>query len=168
MTAAQLDQRLLLKQVLRPYRDNCKYLKSAQLIERDDSVSARGRFEIARSCYIDDTGHFNAVEFNICYNQLGYHLIANCVSEGLAPTAWTMSDFWDRQLSNIFIYKYSSKFTRPITPRSFEGEVVFGKPVLKERPDRPPIMFMDTVCAFWDDGGGSAEGQITLAFTSLP
>ena len=35
-------------------------------------ISAKGRFSIPDSCYIDDTGHFNAVEFNICFNQLAY------------------------------------------------------------------------------------------------
>jgi hypothetical protein len=38
---------------------------------------------IPESCYIDDTGHFNAVEFNICFNQLAYVLFGKCVDAGI-------------------------------------------------------------------------------------
>jgi FcoT-like thioesterase domain len=67
-------------EVLQPYRANAKYLHAAELTYvRSDAaandeaslVVGRGHFTIPASCYIDDTGHFNAVEFNICYNQLG-------------------------------------------------------------------------------------------------
>jgi hypothetical protein len=165
-----LDEQQLLTQVLEPYRDSCRYLRSAQLIENTDGVGARGYFGIAESCYIDDTGHFNAVEFNICYNQLGYYLIAKCVADGLFPqfATWSMADFWERQLSNVLIYRFSSQFRRMINPRSFEGDVVFREPMISKRPGRPAVMYMDTTCAFRDGDGGSAEGEVRLAFTRLP
>jgi hypothetical protein len=169
VSAQGLDEQLL-RQVLKPYRDDCRYLKSAQLIGETGEVAARGRFEMTESCYIDDTGHFNAVEFNICYNQLGYYLIAKCVEDGLFPAfaAWTMADFWERQLSDVLIHTFSSRFRRMIDSRSFEGDVVFREPVISRRPGRPDVMFMETVCSFRDDGGGSAEGEVNLAFTRLP
>ncbi|MEO1375818.1 MAG: FcoT family thioesterase, partial [Cyanobacteria bacterium J06635_10] len=40
-------------------------------------------FSIPESCYIDDTGHFNSVEFNICYNQLFYIIIAYLIKNQL-------------------------------------------------------------------------------------
>ena len=46
-------------------------------------IVGKGRFSIPESCYIDDTGHFNAVEFNICYNQLAYVLFAGVIDAGL-------------------------------------------------------------------------------------
>lgn len=63
----------LLAQVLNPYKAHCKYLKSAQVTKEGDPhdggrVIGRCEFSIPQSCYIDDTGHFNSVEFNICYN----------------------------------------------------------------------------------------------------
>ena len=160
----------LLAQVLKPYRDNCRYLKSAQVIAENGEATARGRFAIDESCYIDDTGHFNAVEFNICYNQLGYYLMAKCVEDNLFPVfaTWTMADFWERQLSDMLIYKFSSRFRRLINSRSFEGDLVFREPVLSQRPGRSDVMFMETVCTFRDDDGGSAEGEASIAFTRLP
>ena len=78
--------RELLSLVLRPYKMHCRYLKTADLeAAQDPGPTVAGNFEIDESCYIDDTGHFNSVEFNICYNQLAYYLIAKSVQEGLLP-----------------------------------------------------------------------------------
>jgi hypothetical protein len=161
---------LLLSRVLAPYRDSCRYLRSADLIEHADGVAARGDFGIAESCYIDDTGHFNAVEFNICYNQLSYYLAAKCVRDGLlsAFATWSMDDYWERQLSSMLILRFSSRFRRAINPRSFEGEVVFQEPMISKPRGRPAVMYMGTTCAFRDGDGGAAEGEITVAFTKLP
>jgi hypothetical protein len=166
----ELTDQELLGRVLRPYRDHSRYLRSAQVVEQPGMVSARGRFSIAESCYIDDTGHFNAVEFNICYNQLGYFLIAKCVEGGLleAFSTWSMADFWERQLSDVLIYRLTSRFRRMIDPRSFEGEVVFQEPRVSARAGKPAIMSMETTCSFWDGAGGSADGSVKLAFTRLP
>jgi hypothetical protein len=160
----------LLAQVLRPYRKQCQYLRLVHIDKGNSEVAARGSFAIPESCYIDDTGHFNAVEFNLCYNQLGYYLIAKCVEDQLLPAFadWSLADFWERQLSDILIYRLSSRFKRFINPRSFTGDVVFRQPVVRERPGRPPVMFMETTCAWWDDNGGSADGEVTLALTRLP
>ena len=73
--------------ILKPYRPRATYLRSAEITQfseeaLEDSasdvslVTGAGRFSIPESCYIDDTGHFNAVEFNICYNQLAYVVFA--------------------------------------------------------------------------------------------
>ncbi|WP_030381654.1 MULTISPECIES: FcoT family thioesterase [unclassified Streptomyces] len=160
----------LIGQVLRPYRDHSRYLRQARVSRQPDGVSAQGRFSIAESCYIDDTGHFNAVEFNICYNQLGYYLLAKCIEEDLfdAFATWSMADFWERQLSDVLIYRISSRYRRMINPRSFEGEIVFQKPRVSARPDNASIMSLETTCSFWDSDGGSADGTGKIAFTRLP
>lgn len=170
MTDTQGLDHQLLTAVLKPYRENCRYLQSADLIDKPGEVGARGSFGIAESCYIDDTGHFNAVEFNICYNQLSYYLVAKCVSEGLFPafSTWSLSDYRERQLSDMLIHRFGSRFRRKIDPRSFEGEVVFQEPAILKRPGRPAVMFVETKCSFWDGADGSAEGEGTLAFTRLP
>jgi hypothetical protein len=164
------DDRALREQVMRPYRPNCRYLGSAELHASAGRVRLRGTFGIDESCYIDDTGHFNAVEFNICFNQATYYLVASCVREKLfdAFAGWTMTDFWQRQLPNVLIYRYCSRFRRPIDRSSFDGEVTFGEPVISARAGKEPVMFIDGSCRFWDANGGEADGQITLAVTNLP
>jgi len=82
-----------LADILRPYRPHARYLKSAEITAfrakaADDKsktalVTAGGRFSIPESCYIDDTGHFNAVEFNICFNQLAYVAFGKCLEANI-------------------------------------------------------------------------------------
>jgi hypothetical protein len=166
----EIRDRELIGHVLRPYRDHSRYLRDADVTRQADGVSARGRFSIAESCYIDNTGHFNAVEFNICYNQLGYYLLAKCIEDDLldAFSAWSMADFWERQLSDVLIYRLSSRFRRMINPRSFEGEIVFQKPRVSARPNNSSIMSMETTCSFWDGDNGAADGTGKIVFTRLP
>jgi hypothetical protein len=85
----------LLEKILMPYKLNCRYLQKAHVefgrleLAKPDAgnnknlLRAEGEFSIPSSCYIVDTGHFNSVEFNICYNQLAYYLLAECVQNKL-------------------------------------------------------------------------------------
>lgn len=158
----------LLERVLLPYKQDCTYLKSADITVADGLAAGRGEFEIPQSCYIDDTGHFNSVEFNICYNQLVYYVMACAVRDSLMPafSEWTLADYWSRQLPSILITSLSSKFKRPIDPRSFSGEVEFTK--LTRRDLLRPLLIAETTCRFWDASGGKAFGDVTLAILNPP
>ncbi|NEB62593.1 hypothetical protein G3I61_23420 [Streptomyces diastaticus] len=164
----------LLTRVLTPYRDNCQYLKSAEVVlgDSEDHVArALCAFEIEESCYIDSTGHFNAVEFNICYNQMFYYIAAKAVQDGLfAPfDRWTMQDYWDRQLPDILIAKLSSSYRRAIHTGRFEGEIVVDK-VLEREPsaDRGAMVVLNTSCRFWDQADGDSRGEVKIVITNAP
>jgi hypothetical protein len=166
------DQELL-EQVLRPYRPHCRYLKSVEVTAAGEPaeggrVSVTGGFEIPESCYIDDTGHFNSVEFNICYNQMFYYLAAKSVAAGLVRpfSGWTMADFWRRQLSDFLIVDFRSTFRRAISSRRFSGEVAIVDIVDWAGSDvREPLTVVRTECRYWDDHGGSCRGEVKLAVT---
>lgn len=67
----------LLARVLEPYScKGCRYLIDAQYSATEDSVLAYGNFTIGESAYIRSTGHFNAVELILCFNQLAYSAFA--------------------------------------------------------------------------------------------
>ncbi|MFB9903917.1 FcoT family thioesterase [Allokutzneria oryzae] len=155
----------LLERVLLPYKVDCRYLCS---VEPEGDKAVRGEFTIPESCYIDDTGHFNAVEFNICYNQLVYYLIARTVLEGRVPefAGWTMEDFWRKQLPDILIARFESRFKRPINARSFSGEVAFTS--LSLRRGTRSMLLAHTDVSFWDVDGGSAQGAVLLAIMEPP
>jgi hypothetical protein len=163
-TAAEprVDQETLAR-VLAPYKPHCQYLQTAVVDYPRTAASiasASGRFAIPESCYIASTGHFNAVEFNICYNQLTYCLLAKSIADNaLEPLArWTLDDFSRRQLADFLIARFSSAFHRPIAGEAFEGRV----DVVKIAARRDAI-FMKTICRFDDDRGGLAEGEATIA-----
>lgn len=150
-----------LQRVLTPYRDHCRYLQSAAIQVTDDgSWVSCGQFSIAQSCYIDDTGHFNAVEFNICYNQLAYVHLAACIQQQTLPalSAFTLESFFDKQLSNYLIHSIESQYHTPIDPRSFTGEVR----VVSARK-RGKLAILRTQCRFFDSSGGRSEGSVKLA-----
>ena len=168
VVATYPTDRELLPQVLRPYRaKNCQYLRTAVLEAGQDQLpTVSGDFEIGESCYIDDTGHFNAVEFNICYNQLIYYLIAKSVQERLLPALrdWTLDDFWRAQLPDILITDFSSRFKRTMRGKRFFGSVSLAD---VERLDESawwkPMIVLHTSCRFWDEQGGLAVGKVTIA-----
>ncbi|SDY98315.1 FcoT-like thioesterase domain-containing protein [Micromonospora pattaloongensis] len=159
----------LLDRVLRPYREHCKYLKSAVVTASTDPdtapLTARCEFEIPESCYIDDTGHFNAVEFNICYNQMFYYVAAKAVLEKAAePYAqWTMDDYWRRQLPNILITDFRSSFRRAMHGKRFYGEISFTR-----IHQRGSLLINDTRCRYWDDGTGDCRGEVKVVITDAP
>ncbi|HLK00519.1 MAG TPA: FcoT family thioesterase [Streptosporangiaceae bacterium] len=162
--------RELLSLVLRPYRQGCQYLKTAVLeLAQDRMPTVSGDFEIGDSCYIDDTGHFNAVEFNICYNQLAYYLIAKSVQEALLPAMrhWTLEDFWRLQLPDILITDFRSTFKRKMRGKTFSGSVSLTDITRVGKSDWcDALIVLHTSCRFWDEPGGLSHGKVTLAITN--
>lgn len=162
----------LLKEVLIPYKENCRYLQHASLeYQLADTTNftpdkhkilllAKGTFSIPYSCYIANTGHFNAVEFNICYNQLAYYVVAECIRHQLIDSlkTWDIEAYRRHQLSNMLIVKLSSSFQKPICPDKFEGYLQV-KRILKKRN----TLFFQTICGFNDSYGGSATGKVLFA-----
>ncbi|MFB2772492.1 FcoT family thioesterase [Pelatocladus sp. BLCC-F211] len=161
---------ILLAQVLKPYKAHCKYLKSAEVIQEGDPqdrgrVIGRCEFAIPESCYIDDTGHFNSVEFNICYNQMMYYVIAKSVKERLMTSfySWTMADYWAKQLPDIYIVNFESVFRYAMQSRQFRGEIEFTNIRV-----RSGLMYIVTKCRYWDDQGGNCSGNVKLAIVNPP
>ncbi|MBP5971286.1 hypothetical protein HW132_00690 [Brasilonema sp. CT11] len=163
----------LLDVFLEPYKENCKYLKKAQfqdketsrLIKKSNSENQglwfiQADFSIPESCYIADTGHFNSVEFNICYNQLFYILIAYLVKNHLLEVMkdWNLETYKRRQLSDFLIVNFSSTFKKPINSRNFQGTLSINK-----YSARSKLIMLKTSCTFYDNNGGWSEGDVTIA-----
>jgi hypothetical protein len=157
-------------ETLKPYRANAKYLKSAQITQIRDPdrpakgsplATAVGRFSIPESCYIDDTGHFNAVEFNICYNQLAYVMFGKCFETGVVPKLRfvTLPQYRQHQLQSCFIVSLESRFLQQLDSRDFRGELTVNK--VSSAGGMP---FGFTSITFSDAEGVKAHGQVVLAF----
>jgi hypothetical protein len=159
----------LLARVLEPYKEHCKYLKSAEVTAGPEYPLVRCEFVIPGSCYIDDTGHLNSVEVNIAYNQMMYYLVAKSVQEGLLAgfEDWTLEDFWRHQLPDILIARFSGTFRRPVNPRTFSGEMTFRSVTRRETGGGKPFLHADTSYRYWDADGGRCDGEATLAFVNV-
>lgn len=166
-------------EILKPYRQNATYLKSAVITEVNDKVaiatgtpdrkliSGKGRFCIPESCYIEDTGHFNAVEFNICYNQLAYVLFAGCINAGLMHKVRagdveipSITEFKRHQLPAMMIVSLESRYFKPLNSRDFAGELTVNKISAVGS-----AWFFFTGITFADSEGVKAKGSVVLAFS---
>ncbi len=161
------DDLALRKRVLTPYKDNCQYLKSAIVFSDksdlyDNKLTSEGEFSIPESCYIDDTGHFNSVEFNICYNQLMYYTIAKSIAEDASEffSDWDLNMFWRKQLPNILIVGFKSTFRKPVDARTFYGKMQFLR-----SSNKMGVQYVNTTISFNDNKSGSCNGEVKLAIT---
>ncbi|MEU5431743.1 FcoT family thioesterase [Streptomyces sp. NPDC020719] len=160
----------LLSRVLAPYKDHCKYLRSAIVSENEAGRAvARCEFAIPDSCYIDDTGHLNSVEVNICYNQMMYYLVAKSVKEGLGTgfESWTLDDFWKHQLPDILIARFTATFRRPVNPRAFWGEMEFRSVTRRARTDGTAFLHAETAFRYGDADAGRCNGEAVLAIVNV-
>jgi hypothetical protein len=163
----------LMAKVLKCYFDHTQYLKHARVEKHGDiatggKITVTGHFAIDESCYIEDTGHFNAVEFNICYNQIMYYGIAKAVKHGLFGESfakWTLEHYFEKQLPDVLIVNFQSTFKRGINARNFKGEIDFvtTRTVTKGQG----MLFVKTLCRFYDDEHGYSEGCVDLAIVNL-
>jgi len=152
---------LLMEKVLEIYFPQCRYLKSANF----HYPEINGEFEIPASFYVKGTGHFNAVEAIICYNQLAYtffaHGIDGRVEELMKFDSLSFDEFArERQLLDSFIVSIRElKFKRPINPHQFYGYMKLNKASKMGKS-----AFFMTEINFSDNSNGEALGEILLAF----
>jgi len=170
-STGQLDDREpVFHRAVNPYRaKGCIYLTGAEVTRSEEGqVASRGQFRIGESCYIDDTGHFNAAEFVICYNQLMYTTLAVAVQHSLLPafSHWTLDDYWARQLPDVLIHKLTSSYQRPIDARGFRADFTITS--LSTRALSRGMLTLETSIRFEDDNGGRAKGEVALALVNAP
>ena len=104
-------------QILSLYADQCQYLRN--VIFRTNT--ADGKFVVEKPFYVKSTGHINAIDINICHNQLGYCLINYMI--GNKKLDWSLDDFATHQLSNIYILNISMIFHKKIVSQTFMGKM---------------------------------------------
>lgn len=153
-----------MNKVLKPYYSHSRYLKRAWFQQSDSfdtqSLIMNGEFAIPESCYIDDTGHFNAVEYNICFNQICYVHMAHCINNALIPELadYDMETFFEKQLPNVLIAKLTSSYQSQLNAKRFYG--TYGINAIKKTST---CTFIKTYCRFHDDANGRSKGEVTLA-----
>lgn len=116
---------------LNPYTPECRYLKSAQKVISSEvpDIVLNAEFSIPKSFYIESTGHFNAVEANICLNQMSYLLFAEFVAQRFTHPFWEklgtfdLEEFKEKQLAKMFIISLSSRFRKSLDARAFPGRI---------------------------------------------
>ena len=130
-------------------------------------LSGAGRFAIPESCYIDDTGHFNAVEFNICFNQLAYVIFGKAVDAGILEKLRaekvdvpSFADFKRHQLPSMVIVSMESRYFKQLRSADFGGNLAINK-----ISSVGGAWFFFTTVSFSDQDGVKAKGSVVLAYS---
>jgi hypothetical protein len=166
----------LRQRVLAPYLEMARYVHSAALTQRGNGGSPRGadpatwlRLDatcgFAQPCYIESTGHFNAVEMNITFNQMLYLAMAEAVRQRLLPELrhWSLDDFFRAQLPDVLIGDYHARFRRPMKSRRYQGWFCFTD--VQARPSRK-LLLLHTRAGCSDGDGGECVVDATIALVN--
>jgi hypothetical protein len=87
------------------------------------------------------------------------YLFEQNLLEGLeAMKGWDLDVYRQRQLPNFLIVKFASAFKKPIDSKFFYGTIS-----MNHYSVRSQMIMARTSCAFHDDQGGWAEGEVTIA-----
>lgn len=162
----------LIQKILKPYRARYRYLQYPVIFtnkatkydfdftKNENHIEASGQFKIQKSMYIKNTGHINAVELNLCYNQLAYCLLAECINRRLIIKYlnWDINKFYKYQLTNMLIANISWNFKKPIASKEFYGLIEIIDIYRKNQ-----TIFFQTKYKFNDDLDGLAGGKCLIA-----
>ena len=164
---------VLRMRVLQPYKPNARYVHRAALTKEGDGSTPRlaapeswirleGACGFREPCYIEATGHLNAVEANITYNQMLYLALAEVVRQRLLPELqhWTLDDFFRAQLPDVLIATYRANFRRPLRSAQYEGWFSFVD--VEPKPHRQ-LLLLHTRAGLHDAGGGECSIDATIA-----
>ncbi len=161
----KIDNDFLLK-ALKPYSSKeAVYLQEASVLSlgklrSNSNYIVQGKFSIESPCYVDETGHFNGVEFVICYNQIGAVSLAYATQNKLLLCLQdlTVEDFYILYMSGIYITRLESTYKSLINPKEFSCKFE----VIKERKGSR-LSILKTLVEFSDPQGGIASGKVDLA-----
>ena len=167
----------LRERVLRPYLPVSRYVRRARLerpmhsaLPRSNAPASWLRLDadctIQAPCYIESTGHFNAVELNITYNQMLYLCLAESMRLGLfGKPAWSLEQFFQAQLPNVLITDYQAKFRRPMTSAKFSSWFMLESVQVNTKRRRA---MLKTRCGASNDGTDANEAHVTVALVDWP
>lgn len=176
VTAPRIEEALH-RRVLEPYTPQSRYVVRAAMTQtgngrcpRETDSSSWLRLDaecsIGDPVYIQPTGHFNAVEFNITYNQMLYLALAEAVHRRLLPDLahWRIDDFFRAQLPDVLITDYHAKFQHPIRSGDYSGWFSILESTLVERRN---MLFLRTAAGCSTPYGGQCEARCTIAILNV-
>ncbi len=146
--------------MLENYFPHARYLTDPHYSVKGGCPSIYDNLRIEESCYCNKTGHFNAAEFILCANQLGFVLFSEAIERGDVPEMGldNFEEFQRLRLGNIYITGVKDmKFRRAIDSKRFRGDVH----IARRKPMRGNIFYKLDV-NFSDSSGGKAHGLIDV------
>lgn len=159
-----LDDPEFREQVLACYKPHCRYVQSftctrstpeptaEKSLAATTVVTGRCQLSVPEPCYINATGHLNAVDVGICFNQTLYLTLGTSVQHRWLPDfyQWSVTDFFIHQLPDVLIAETTARFFAPLSPHSFSA--VFQILAITRVPSG--TVWLDTAMECVDNQGG--------------
>ena len=121
---ADISEEIINKALVTYLAKNTRYLTAAQISQTDDIIKLCARFSIKESCYLSPgSGHFNAVEALMCFNQMMYVALLGGIEKKMFPfyTHITPDEF-NRNRRKVYLLEFEKiKFKKQIDNNSFAG-----------------------------------------------
>lgn len=116
-----------IQEILSPYWT--PFVQNATLVQTDEYIGLNSRLGVAKPWYCDSTGHLNAVELNLAFNQMMYITIGEAITAELITE---LSDY-DRRIflkkywPDFLITKVESEFKAPLHVDAFSAALRITK-----------------------------------------
>jgi hypothetical protein len=174
----------VIDQTLKLYKQNTKYLKSAEIFygqepgkingkpnslvinSESDLATIIGSLSITSLSYGEEAISFNVAQFSVCYNQLIYILLGQCIFYGhlnhpdsncYGKLNLSFSKYFKQQLFSIIILKVDINFLNPLKCNNFNAQLSIKKIAWKGE-----TAAVCTQITFWDASGKKADGMVEL------
>ncbi len=105
---------------------NTRYITQAQVYNTADIVNLTAQFSIKESCYLSPgSGHFNAVEALMCFNQMIYVALLAGIEKKMFPFyADITPDEFNEHRRRVYILEFEKiKFKKQINNNLFYGHL---------------------------------------------
>lgn len=105
---------------------NTRYIIDAQIDKTDNSINLTANFSIKESCYLSPaSGHFNAVEALMCFNQMLYVALLGGIQEKMFPFYEHITpDEFNQHRRKVYLLEFEKiKFKKQIRNESFHGRI---------------------------------------------
>ena len=103
---------------------NTRYLTQAQICNTNGTIKLIAHFSIKESCYLfPASGHFNAVEALMCFNQMLYVALLGGIEEKMFTFYRNITpDYFNQNRRKVYILELENiKFKKQINNNSFYG-----------------------------------------------
>jgi len=145
---------------------NTRYLSHAQIFKTDSTIKLSADFSIKESCYLSPgSGHFNAVEALMCFNQMLYVALLGGIDKKMFPFYEHITpDDFNQHRRKVYILEFEKiKFKKQIDNAFFYGELE-----LKPRHKMGDKIYVDCHLGFGNDAKcKNFDGNIKVFIPAL-
>jgi len=132
-TAINVSEDIINRALVTYLAKNTRYVINAQISKINDTVNLTADFSIKESCYLSPaSGHFNAVEALMCFNQMLYVALLGGINEKMFSFYEHITpDDFNRHRRKVYLLEFEKiKFKKQINNEFFHGRITL-KPLHK-------------------------------------